>query len=36
MTNFETISGSSPNYDLFNHTTYSQTQTGATVPLIQM
>jgi hypothetical protein len=26
------ISGSSPNYDLFNHANYGQTQTGATVP----
>jgi hypothetical protein len=30
----KTISGSSPNYDLFNDTSYGRTQTGATVPLI--
>jgi hypothetical protein len=31
--NFPTLSGSSPNFPLSNHTTWSQTQTGATVPL---
>ncbi len=32
--NLETANGSSPNYDLSNHTTYGHTQTGAAVPLI--
>jgi hypothetical protein len=31
--NLKTISGSSPNNDRSNIFTYSQTQTGATVPL---
>jgi hypothetical protein len=31
--NLKSISSSSPNYDLSNHNTYSQTQTGATVSL---
>jgi hypothetical protein len=32
--NLKTLSGSSPVFALSNHTTFSQTQTGATVPLI--
>jgi hypothetical protein len=32
----KTLSGSSPFFALSNKTTFSQTQTGATVPLIQM
>jgi hypothetical protein len=31
--NLKTISGSSPNYDVSNHTTHSQTQTGVAAPL---
>jgi hypothetical protein len=31
--NFKTLSGSSPIFALSNYTTFSQTQTGATVPL---
>jgi hypothetical protein len=31
--NFKTLSGSSPVFVLSNHTTFSQTQTGAIVPL---
>jgi hypothetical protein len=30
---YKKISGSSPNYFLSHHTTFSQTRTGATVPL---
>ncbi len=30
------LSGSFPIFALSNHTTFSQTQTGATVPLIEM
>ncbi len=32
--NVKTLSGSSPFYALSNHTTFSQTQTGTTVPLM--
>jgi hypothetical protein len=31
--NVKTLSGSSPIFDLSNHTTFSQTETGATVTL---
>ncbi len=33
LENFKTLSASSPIFALSNHTTCSQTQTGATVPL---
>jgi hypothetical protein len=33
--NVKIISGSSPYYDLSSHTTYSQTQNGATVSVSQ-